>query len=174
VVRADQLDRARELSSDFEQVILVTGGTERQDSVRRGLDVLEAVEVIAVHDVARPMATVDLLRSGVAALTDHDGAVPAIPVADTLKEVSGDVAVCTLDRRRLRAVQTPQVFRSDALREAHRRAVDEEWVVTDDAQLLEMAGFSVGIFTGDPGNFKITTPHDLVMARLLADSGVIR
>jgi 2-C-methyl-D-erythritol 4-phosphate cytidylyltransferase/2-C-methyl-D-erythritol 2,4-cyclodiphosphate synthase len=127
------------------------------------------VEAIAVHDVARPLADAALLQRGLHALEGFDGVVPAITVADTLKEIYGAAVVRTVDRRRLRAVQTPQVFRAAALRAAHRRAADAGWSVTDDAQVLEMAGFRVGVFAGSSANFKITTTDDLLMAQLLAE-----
>jgi 2-C-methyl-D-erythritol 4-phosphate cytidylyltransferase len=169
VVRHDDLGRAAAMCAGFRSVTVVAGGGERQDSVRCGLAAIDGVEAIAVHDVARPMAESALLQRGLQALEGFDGVVPAIAVADTLKEVYGAAVVRTVDRRRLSAVQTPQVFRAAALRAAHRRAADAGWSVTDDAQVLEMAGFRVGVFAGSSANFKITTTDDLLMAQLLAE-----
>jgi 2-C-methyl-D-erythritol 4-phosphate cytidylyltransferase len=169
VVRADQIPRASRLFAEFERVTVVAGGDERQDSVRRGLEAIGTIDTIAVHDVARPMATAGLLAAGLHALEGCDGAIPVLPVADTIKQVEGIDVVATLDRHPLRAAQTPQLFRREALSAAHDQCVREGRFGTDDAQLLEMAGFRVRSFPGDPSNFKITTPDDLRFARLLIE-----
>jgi 2-C-methyl-D-erythritol 4-phosphate cytidylyltransferase len=167
VVQADRLNAAIAIRAEFPNVSVVVGGQERQDSVRHGLDALEEVDVIAVHDAARPLADADLLRRGIPALSEFDGAVPVVPLPDTIKQVEGSTVVTTVDRQQLRATQTPQLFRAKALRESHRLAASAGWSATDDAQLLEIAGFRVGTFPGEAANLKITTQHDLRLARLL-------
>jgi 2-C-methyl-D-erythritol 4-phosphate cytidylyltransferase len=145
----------------------VTGGPTRSASVRAGLDAIpDAAEIVVVHDAARPLATTALYRSVIDAIRDGaDGAVPGVPVGDTVKQVDGARVVATFDREQLVAVQTPQAFRADWLRAAHRDAGD----ATDDAALLETMGATVVIVPGDVTNIKITAPSDLVVARALVE-----
>lgn len=143
------------------------GGATRSASVRSGLAAVPpGAEVIVVHDAARPLAGPSLFYRVVAAVrAGADAAIPVVAVADTIKRVSGDRVVSTLDRSTLVAVQTPQAFRAGALREAH--AGDLE--ATDDAALIEALGGSVVTVEGDHRNFKITAPDDLLVASLLLD-----
>lgn len=142
---------------------VVAGGATRSDSVRAGLAAVPpSAAVIVVHDAARPLASSALFAAVVAALGEDgvDGAVPGVPVTDTVKRVRGDDVVGTLDRAELVAVQTPQAFRADALRRAHASGLD----ATDDAALVELAGGRVVVVPGEPGNVKITTVNDLTRA----------
>ena len=140
---------------------VVAGGTTRSASVRAGLQAVpDGVATIVVHDAARPVPVPDVWHRVLAAIdAGADAVVPAVPVADTLREVDG----ATVDRTRFVAVQTPQAFRASALRAAHEGAPEG----TDDASLVEAAGGRVVVVEGDPVNIKITTPHDLVVAALL-------
>jgi 2-C-methyl-D-erythritol 4-phosphate cytidylyltransferase len=150
----------------------VAGGATRSASVRRGLgQVPDEAGVIVVHDAARPLASPALFRAVLAALDEPgvDGALPGLPVADTLKRLAGPagrpVVADTVDRVGLVAVQTPQAFTAAVLRRAH--AGDPE--ATDDAALVEALGATVRVVPGDPANAKLTTPADLALAeRLLA------
>jgi 2-C-methyl-D-erythritol 4-phosphate cytidylyltransferase len=143
--------------------IVVAGGATRAGSVRAGLDAVpEEAAIVVVHDAVRPLASaelfgavVDLVRTG-----GVDGAVPVIPVADTLKRVVENRVVATVDRDDLVAIQTPQAFAADALRTAHLNGGE----ATDDAGLLEAAGLLVGTVPGDPRNLKLTRPEDLALA----------
>jgi 2-C-methyl-D-erythritol 4-phosphate cytidylyltransferase len=150
-------------------VIVITGGAERGDSV--GLALSEAparAEVIVVHDAARPLVTVELIAALVARLDsepDAAGVIAAAPVSDTVKEVEGARIVATLDRGRLWAAQTPQVFRADALRRAHDAGPVTD--ATDDAILIENQGGVVLVEPVDGSNLKVTTPADLVLVELL-------
>lgn len=172
VVRADHLARADALVSRFPGVQAVAGGEERQDSVWRGLSALPPVEIIAVHDAARPLAPARLLTDGIQALDQARGALPAIEVTDTIKSVDGRGRVKrTIDRAGVRAVQTPQVFAADVLRHAHALARTAAMPATDDASLLENCGYPVRVFPGAAENIKITTDLDLRLARLLLESG---
>jgi 2-C-methyl-D-erythritol 4-phosphate cytidylyltransferase len=140
----------------------VAGGVERSDSVRSGLAVVPPdVDVVVVHDAARPLASdalftavIDAVRAGA------DGAVPGLPVADTLKRVDGTRVHGTVDRAHLVVVQTPQAFRADVLRAAHAHGRD----ATDDAALVEAHGGCVVVVPGEPTNFKVTAPADLALA----------
>jgi 2-C-methyl-D-erythritol 4-phosphate cytidylyltransferase len=150
---------------------VVAGGATRAASVRAGLAALpEACEVVVVHDAARPLATPALFEAVIAAVVaGADGAVPGVPLTDTVKRVHGGEVVETLDRASLVAVQTPQAFRAEALRRAH--AGEPE--ATDDAGLLEAIGARVVVVPGERGNLKLTRPADLVTAAALleADAG---
>jgi len=144
---------------------VVRGGESRQASVRAALAAIpDGIELIAVHDAARPFAPPDLFTSVLAAVGDGDGAIPVLPVADTVKRVDDGFVTATLPRDRLALAQTPQAFRASALRDAHDRAAVSGLEVTDDAQALEAAGSRVRAIPGDQMNVKITTMFDLAMA----------
>jgi 2-C-methyl-D-erythritol 4-phosphate cytidylyltransferase/2-C-methyl-D-erythritol 2,4-cyclodiphosphate synthase len=142
------------------------GGETRALSVAAGLAQVAAdAEAILVHDAARPFASAELVDRVLAALGEHDGAIPALPVTDTVKRVREGVVAETLDRDELRAVQTPQAFRAAALRRAFSGSSDAVREATDCASLVEAAGFAVAAVNGEAGNEKITTPDDLARAQ---------
>lgn len=151
------------------RLVVVRGGSERQDSVRAALEALGRVEVILVHDAARPFVDRALIDRVAGAALRHGAAIPALPVPDTLKRVdaSGQV-IATVPRDDLHLAQTPQGFRADLLRSAHADARDAGVAATDDAILVERAGTAVVVVPGDPLNIKITTPGDLRLAEVLA------
>jgi 2-C-methyl-D-erythritol 4-phosphate cytidylyltransferase len=143
----------------------VPGGETRALSVAAGLDeVAVNAQAILVHDAARPFASPELVDRLLAALEGHDGAIPALPVTDTVKRVREGVVAETLDRGELRSVQTPQAFRAAALRQAFSAPADAVRGATDCASLVEAAGFEVAAVAGEPGNVKITAPDDLARA----------
>lgn len=142
----------------------VGGGVTRSDSVRCGLAAVPGdAEVIVVHDGARPFASARLYEAVIDAVrAGADGAVPGVPVTDTIKVVDDDGAVvATPDRARLVAVQTPQAFAAMRLRAAHEGAPQG----TDDAALVEAAGGRVVVVAGEADNRKLTVPEDLDWAR---------
>jgi 2-C-methyl-D-erythritol 4-phosphate cytidylyltransferase len=146
----------------------VVGGATRADSVRAGLTAVPAtVEIVLVHDAARPLATDDLFRSVADAVrAGADGAVPALPVSDTLKRVEGIHVRETVPRDALVTVQTPQAFRASVLRSAHAGGAEG----TDDAALVERAGGSVVVVPGEATNVKVTAPEDLGLVETLLTS----
>jgi 2-C-methyl-D-erythritol 4-phosphate cytidylyltransferase len=153
---------------------VVAGGATRADSVRAGLAAVpEDADVVVVHDAARPLAGPDLYVAVVHAVrAGADGAIPGLPVGDTLKRVDarspGDpVIVGTVDRDGIVAAQTPQAFRADVLRAAHASGDD----ATDDAALVEARGGIVVVVPGDPRNLKLTGPRDLAVAEALLQEG---
>lgn len=147
------------------EVTVTAGGAERRDSVARGLAELPAgVRTVLIHDGVRPLVTVDLVARVLSAAAAGSGAVPVLPLRDTVKEVREDGRVVrTLERSRLRRVQTPQGFPQEELRRAHRE-VGSDVPATDDASLCEAAGLEVRTVAGDPENLKVTTPEDLARA----------
>jgi 2-C-methyl-D-erythritol 4-phosphate cytidylyltransferase len=151
-------------------VSAVAGGAQRSHSVREALRACGEGDPVIVHDAARPLATPQLFEQALGELPRHDvdAVIAAAPVTDTIKEVAHDgrTVARTLDRSRLWAVQTPQVFRRAALERALARAGDLDRA-TDDAWLVEQAGGVVRIVGADPGNLKITTREDLKIAELL-------
>ncbi|MEO8322567.1 MAG: 2-C-methyl-D-erythritol 4-phosphate cytidylyltransferase [Actinomycetota bacterium] len=149
---------------------LASAGDDRQGSVRNGLEEVDS-EIVVIHDAVRPFVTAAMVTATLQALDDHDGAIIAAPVDETLKRVEGSAVVGTVDRTGLWRAQTPQSFRTAALKKAHRKAVGDERVVTDDASLFEFYGGSVVVVPGDNRNLKITYPEDFALAEAHVASG---
>jgi len=146
----------------------VDGGAERQDSVRKGLESLEALapELVLIHDAARPFVDAALISRVIAALQCHPGAIPAVPVTDTLKRGNDDRLVDgTVERTGLWRAQTPQGFRFPDILAAHRRFVGIG--LTDDAAVAEQAGLAVALVDGSEDNAKVTAPADFRRAEML-------
>ncbi len=152
---------------------VLTGGESRSESVSRALAAAEGSEVVAVHDAARPLASASLFDRCVAELDriGCDAVVAAAPAADTIKRVGSDGQVSeTLDRATLWSVQTPQVFRFEALHRALASATDLA-TATDDAMLVEQTGGDVRVVEAPAYNIKVTVASDLKFAAfLLADA----
>ena len=147
-------------------VTAVTGGSTRQESVLAALRALPPeVDVVLVHDAARPLAPVSLINAVAAAvLAGAPAVIPGLPVHDTVKRVDPTGLVLeTPPRETLRAIQTPQGFRRSVLERAHA-GVTPDAIVTDDAGLVELLGEPVIVIPGHPDAFKITQPDDLVRA----------
>ena len=146
--------------------LIVTGGPTRSHSVRAGLAAVPAeASVIIVHDAARPLASAALFASVVEALAEDgvEGAIPVLPLTDTVKRAADGRVSSTVDREGMVSVQTPQAFVAASLRAAHAEGGE----ATDDAGLLEALGATVRTVPGEPQNFKLTHPEDLVMAQAL-------
>jgi 2-C-methyl-D-erythritol 4-phosphate cytidylyltransferase len=152
----------------------VPGGEHRSQSVLAALRA-GAGDPVIVHDAARPLVTAQIILDALDALAEHgcDGVIAAAPVTDTIKEAAAGQVVRTLDRSTLWAVQTPQVFRREALERALTAPQEVLAVATDDAWLVERAGGSVRVVPSPRENMKITTPGDLRVAELaLRERGV--
>lgn len=148
-------------------VELVIGGARRQDSVARAVAHLEAagVEVVVVHDGARPLVSPELVRAVLQAARDDGAATVGLPLKDAVKAVGdGGFIRTSLERATLVSVQTPQAFRYEVLARAHREGTAQGAVVDDDAELVERIGSPVKVVPGDYRNIKITTPDDLAVA----------
>lgn len=180
VVSEANLRRGRDLVAEhaFGKVSAVcAGGPRRQDSVRLGLDALGPCDWVLVHDGARLLVSAELIERGLKAARETGAAVPAVPVADTVKVAGEDGAVeRTLDRSRLWAAQTPQVFRHDLLLRAHREVTADPSTAlragfTDDAAMLEALGGRVRLFPGSSLNIKVTNHEDLRLAEALLQGG---
>jgi 2-C-methyl-D-erythritol 4-phosphate cytidylyltransferase/2-C-methyl-D-erythritol 2,4-cyclodiphosphate synthase len=149
----------------------VPGGATRQASVRAGLEALaaSAPDIVLIHDAARPFVSSALIDRAIVAGRTAGAAVPGIIIPDTVKAIdAGAVVTETLDRNRLRIVQTPQAFAFNLILDAHRRAAAAGLEsFTDDAALAEWAGHRVSVFEGDSGNVKVTTNDDFTRAEIL-------
>jgi 2-C-methyl-D-erythritol 4-phosphate cytidylyltransferase len=141
------------------------GGARRQDSVAAGLAKAEDFEWVLIHDAARPLLTEELIRKGLEAARETGATAAAVPVTDTIKRTDEKGFVIeTPPRSRLWAVQTPQIFRTDILKDAYLKYRGE---ATDDASIVEQAGYKVKLYTGSYNNIKITTPLDFKMAEVM-------
>ena len=175
VIHRDDLELYERAAQGLDLLSPVEGGATRQDSVRLGLESLGEVKParVLIHDAARPFADAGLIQRMVDALAATPGAIPALPVADTIKRGVEGVIVETVDRHALWRAQTPQAFRYSEILAAHRSAAGQE--LTDDAAVAEAAGLAVGLVQGAEENFKVTTEADLGRAeRLLAPGADIR
>ena len=172
----DAVERTRALLAGQHagaELDVVAGGEDRPASVRLALGVVPpGLDVVLVHDAARPLAPSALADAVAVAVTSRAAAVvPVLPVVDTVKEIDGDRVVATLDRRALRAVQTPQGFRREVLERAHREHLTGGAVeVTDDAGLVERLGVAVHVVPGHEEAFKVTRPVDLLLAEAVLSS----
>lgn len=179
VIHRDDEDLYRQSAAGLDLLAPTFGGATRQGSVRAGLEALEPHRpaVVLVHDAARPFASAALVSRAIAAAS-AGAAIPGLEMSDTVKEIDSDGRVVrTLDRARLRGIQTPQAFDYSMLLAAHRKAAaagrDD---FTDDAALAEWAGMSVAVFAGEASNIKMTTPEDFsrIEASEMAALGDIR
>ena len=168
VVAADRQALLGEALTGLVGWTAVAGGDTRSQSVRAGLAALDCApdEPVLIHDAARPFVTRAHVERLLAALADHDGAVPVLPVADTLKRGAGVVQL-TVPREGLHRAQTPQAFRHAALTAAYAVWPEAE-DPTDDAGVMERSGGRVGMVAGDPMLMKLTYPEDFAMAERLA------
>ena len=151
-------------------LLVVSGGEDRVDSIRRGLvAVSSSVGYVAIHDAARPCVTDQEIANVFSAAKRYGAAILATPVVGTLKRVVDGQIVETIPRESFWEAQTPQVFRRELIIEAYQQK--PRVIPTDDAQLLELLGHPVHIVPADSGNLKITTQSDLVVAKHLVENG---
>lgn len=149
---------------------VVAGGATRTESVEAGLACIPGKTVlVAIHDAARPLVSQRIITETIRKASSTRAAAPAIPLKDTVKEVNQNVVTQTLDRSKLLAVQTPQVFDSDMLRGALKKAQKDGIELTDDCSALEHMGMNVFLTNGEEENLKITTPFDLRVAKMLVE-----
>jgi 2-C-methyl-D-erythritol 4-phosphate cytidylyltransferase len=167
------LDDSGTDGADGPEVRVVAGGSTRQESVRLGLAALPPqVDVVLVHDAARPLVPSEVVDAVARAVDEGaEAVVPAVPLADTVKQVGPAPApgrpepvLGTPDRATLRAVQTPQGFRREVLQRVHDKALSDGVEATDDAGLVERYGGTVVVVPGHEEAFKVTRPLDLVLA----------
>ena len=146
---------------------IVTGGIERQDSVKNGLDAVGSeCDIVMIHDGIRPFVTSQLIDEAVSNTCLYDATVVAVPVKDTVKSISSHGEIIeTLEREKIWHAQTPQTFKYGIIKRAYQNAYDNNIYGTDDSYLVELLGIKVRIIRGTYENIKITTPEDLIVAR---------
>ena len=170
VGRSDRVAELKELvrQSEFRKVVhVIAGGEQRQDSVRRGLELVgPAAEYVAVHDAARPLITGEQIARVLSAAREHGAAALAEPVTDTLKR--GDekgLVTGGVPRDGLFAMQTPQIFERELIRAAYKTVAEKKLTVTDEVSAVEHHGGKVVLVSNDDWNVKITYPRDLLLAQ---------
>jgi 2-C-methyl-D-erythritol 4-phosphate cytidylyltransferase len=153
----------------------VKGGDSRQKSVANGIDAAMASkpDLIAVHDAVRPFMTVGLCNRLFVSASENGGALPVLPVTDTIKKVVDRKVKETIQRKELFAVQTPQVFSACLLAEAYKKAGSLGEEITDDASVIEKNGGSVMAVEGEKFNIKLTTPEDIDLAKMLIKENIV-
>ena len=173
LIRREDMPSFKTLPLDWSRVTLIEGGAARQESVRAGLDYLErnkpdiASSLVLVHDAARCFASPELVRRSIEGAFRYQAVTAAIPVVDSIKQVSSEGLVeASLPREKLVAVQTPQVFSFSLLSRAHREGAPG---ATDDASLVERI-HPVRVVHGERTNIKVTNPEDVAVAELIARS----
>ena len=165
----ESVQELRELvkSAKFKKTVLVVeGGERRQDSVAAGLAHLQSgTDIVAVHDGVRPFVSVEDIENVVRQAERSGAAILGVPIVETVKQVGKEVVESTLTREHLVLAQTPQVFRTEILKEAFERAKRDEYYGTDESSLVERLGKPVAVVRGSERNIKITRPTDLTLAR---------
>ena len=149
---------------------VISGGERRQDSVRNGIEaVADSCRWVLVHDGVRPFVSTELIEKVIKAARRFRAVITGLPVTETIKQAGSKGNVLrTIKRRDLWLIQTPQIFRREDIHLAHQEALRQGWTeATDDAFLVEKIGISVKIIEGEERNIKVTTPHDLQVARFL-------
>lgn len=153
---------------DWSKVIICRGGVRRQDSVREGLRKLRDCGWVIIHDGARPFLTPNLIENGLKLAKETGAAVAAVPIKDTVKLADDEGLIReTLQRDRLWATQTPQIFSFDMITKAYEKLTRE---VTDDAAAVEHLGHKVRLYMGAYSNIKVTAPEDLALAEIIAEN----
>ena len=168
VLNNEDLARVRRLKKErgWSKVALCQGGTKRQDSVKEGLKQIRDCDLVMIHDGARPFLTRDLIEDGLKIVGEIEAAVAAVPVKDTIKIATDERLIGeTLQRDKLWAAQTPQIFSFDVINKAYTNLTTD---VTDDATAVERLGRKVQLYMGDYRNIKVTTTEDLEVARIIA------
>ena len=171
VAREDLVVEVSRLCRDFDLnkvKKVIVGGKERIHSVQAGLrEVSPEAELIAIHDGARPLVTQEIIRDAVTRAALTGAAAPAIPLTDTVKRTEDGLAVETVDRSQLWAVQTPQVFEAGLIKAAVQKAIDDGELLTDECGAVERMGMKITLTSGSPENIKITTPLDLILGEAI-------
>lgn len=149
---------------------IVEGGKERQDSVYNGLKEVANSDIVLIHDGARPFVKERIIEEGIAFAKKYGAAAPGVMPKDTIKVIDkAGFSKETPDRNTLVAIQTPQVFKSNIIIDAHKKVRESRLIVTDDTMVVEMNNNRVFIYEGDYENIKITTKEDLILAQKLVN-----
>lgn len=173
VTRSEDIERVAKLCREYnigKASQVVCGGSTRAESVYHGVEaVSENADIIAVHDGARPFITEDVIRGAVDGAVKYHAAAPAVPVKDTVKIVENGFVKTTLDRSRIMAIQTPQVFDAALLKAALQNVIEKKLEITDDCMAVEALGARVFLSKGSYDNIKITTPEDIAASKAIVE-----
>lgn len=165
------LDDTRQILSDIPGDIkkeCVVGGKERQHSIHNAIGFIGDLDLVIVHDAVRPFVKLDHIETCCKAASEIGAAVLGVPAKDTIKRIDDEQIIQeTPSRKYLWQTQTPQVFRKELIAEAYSKAMEDDFIGTDDSSLVERLGQKVKMVEGDRSNFKITYPLDLKIAKLL-------
>lgn len=157
------IDELKSIFQNYKKVVIIEGGSTRQESVFNGLKVCEC-DYVLIHDAARPMISTDLINQTIEMVKDRKAITVATKTIDTIKEVVDGKIIQTIDRSKLYNTQTPQAFEYALIRNAHEKLIGQNF--TDDAGMLEKLGFDVYIMNGSYKNIKITTQNDIDIAKI--------
>ncbi|MBI4683116.1 MAG: 2-C-methyl-D-erythritol 4-phosphate cytidylyltransferase [Nitrospirae bacterium] len=183
VLRHEDIDMGFEMLKEYNLdkiKRIAPGGPERQDSIYNALKLIEEDGIdscrnnyVLIHDGVRPYIPDGMIEKLVDEIKGVDGVIPGIPVKDTIKEIDPEgIVVSTLNRVKVRAVQTPQFFSFKVIKEAYDKAYEDGFYATDDAALVERMGGKVRIIAGSPFNIKVTIPEDLKMLEYLLQNNL--
>lgn len=170
IVGENEVDEVNEIlkSESLPPYKVIRGASERQYSVANGLNALpESADIVLVHDAARPFVSVDTIEKIITAAKERGAAIAAVPEKNTVKVVENGIITSTPKRETLWAALTPQGFQANLLKKAYQKALNDDFLGTDDASLVERLGKSVYIVEDSYENFKITTKSDLKMAEYI-------
>ncbi len=171
VLPKDEIDYCKEEVLDKYSLkvdLIVEGGKERQDSVNNALEQIIDDEIVLIHDGARPFVSQRIIDEGIKYARLYGASAPGVMPKDTIKIKSDEnFSLSTPDRNTLVAIQTPQVFKLDIIKDCHRKVKEEKLKVTDDTMVVELYGNKVYLYEGDYTNIKVTTPEDLILAEKL-------
>lgn len=182
-VRENEVERLRELVAGQgarPKIQLIVGGDHRQASVANALAMVsaEADDIVLVHDAVRPFVDREIIESVIECAANNGAAIAGVPAIDTVKQVertaNGAIITSTVPRERVVMAQTPQGFRYALLKKAFDDAVQDGFIGTDEASLVERGGNQVAVVMGSPRNIKITTPADLELAEFYLNSDLPR
>ncbi len=162
------IDWREKLKKTYKDIKVIKGGAERQDSVKAGLYSLKnRAGIILVHDVARPFFSEKLINAVIEGAQKYGACIPCFPLNETIKEVENGFVKKTLNREKIVQVQTPQAFESSILRDAYKKAYEDNFLGSDDSVLVERTGQKVYMVVGERENIKITYPADIQIASAL-------
>jgi 2-C-methyl-D-erythritol 4-phosphate cytidylyltransferase len=172
VLSAEEIENFRDTAEKFnlkKLSAIVSGGETRAASVLNGLNAIggESVEIVAVHDGARPLVTIEEITKTIEKARDAGAACLVAAVTDTIKEVANEKIIGTIDRSKLRRALTPQCFRYEILKRAFTAASAVGETVTDECLLVEKLGYEIATVDGSAKNVKVTTPEDFILAESL-------
>ncbi|SDI06155.1 2-C-methyl-D-erythritol 4-phosphate cytidylyltransferase [Alteribacillus persepolensis] len=170
VANENEIEDMKQLIQDWKipnDIDVVPGGSERQDSVMEGLRHISAAEIVLIHDGARPFIRPLHIHKLVEKAQHQGAAVLGVKIKDTMKRVKDHLVLETIDRSYVWSVQTPQAFQFPVIYDAYKKAQEEGFRGTDDTSLVERTGFPVHIIEGDYNNIKLTTPEDITIAQAI-------